>query len=145
MKLYVASSWRNTAQPDVVAALRDAGHDVYDFKHPAPGDNGFHWSELDPEWGDWSPAKFRDALEKPVAVSGFNLDWEAMVNADGGVLVLPSGRSAHLEAGYFVGAGKPLFILLASGEPELMYRMATKLCLDIEEVIEGLKECENGS
>ena len=34
MKIYVASSWRNERQPDVVQALRNAGHDVYDFRHP---------------------------------------------------------------------------------------------------------------
>lgn len=34
MKIYVASSWRNTYYPSVVSALRDAGHDVYDFRNP---------------------------------------------------------------------------------------------------------------
>ncbi len=29
-KIYVASSWRNPAQPEVVSALRSAGHLVYD-------------------------------------------------------------------------------------------------------------------
>ena len=37
-RIYVASSWRNTIHPSVVAALRKDGHDVYDFKNPAPGD-----------------------------------------------------------------------------------------------------------
>lgn len=31
MHIYVASSWRNTYYPEVVQALRDAGHEVYDF------------------------------------------------------------------------------------------------------------------
>lgn len=42
MKIYVASSWRNNRQPDVVKFLRDLGHEVYDFKNPKPGDDGFH-------------------------------------------------------------------------------------------------------
>ena len=33
-KIYVASSWRNVFQQDVVAILRDLGHEVYDFKNP---------------------------------------------------------------------------------------------------------------
>ena len=33
MNIYVASSWRNQKQPDVVTALRENGHTVYDFKH----------------------------------------------------------------------------------------------------------------
>lgn len=33
-RIYVASSWRNKYQPEVVAALRKAGHKVYDFRNP---------------------------------------------------------------------------------------------------------------
>ena len=36
-KIYVASSWRNVFQQDVVAILRDLGHEVYDFKTPHMG------------------------------------------------------------------------------------------------------------
>ena len=42
MKIYLASSWKNTDQPDLVEALRNAGHDVYDFRNPTPDDAGFH-------------------------------------------------------------------------------------------------------
>lgn len=37
MKVYVASSWRNSYQPEVVKALRLSGHDVYDFCQPNTG------------------------------------------------------------------------------------------------------------
>ncbi len=42
MKLYVASSWRNKEQPVVVEMLRQAGHEVYDFRAPhlGPGKRG---------------------------------------------------------------------------------------------------------
>lgn len=33
-KIYVASSWRNPFQQEVVNILRDLGHEVYDFKNP---------------------------------------------------------------------------------------------------------------
>ena len=32
-RIYVASSWRDPYQPEVVAALREAGHEVYDFRN----------------------------------------------------------------------------------------------------------------
>lgn len=134
MKIYVASSWRNAIQPSVVAALREDGHEVYDFRNPEPGNDGFRWSEIDPEWKGWNADLFRSALLHPVAEKGFGLDWGAMQWADAGVLVMPCGRSAHIEAGYFVGAKKPLYILLSDGEPELMYKMATLLCLTLEEL-----------
>lgn len=43
-KIYVASSWRNPYQPEVVAALRKAGHQVYDFRNPEdnPGGRSAH-------------------------------------------------------------------------------------------------------
>jgi nucleoside 2-deoxyribosyltransferase len=72
-------------------------------------------------------------------VEGFASDWCAMEWADTGVLVLPSGRSAHLEAGYFVGAGKPLYIvMLEAQQPELMYRMARRVCLTMDELLVGV-------
>lgn len=139
MRIYVASSWRNERQPEVVIALRGAGHDVYDFRNPGPGSHGFAWSDIDPEWQSWSPETFREALEHPVAIDGFSEDATAMVWADACVLVMPCGRSAHLEAGWFLGAGKPTYILLADGEPELMYALARgRLCLDLAEVIGAL-------
>jgi hypothetical protein len=138
-RIYVASSWRNARQPTIVAVLRDAGHEVYDFRHPRAGDEGFHWSEIDPGWQSWSPEQFRDSLGHPLTRRGFASDFDAMGWADTGVLLLPCGRSAHLEAGYFVGAGKPLYILLSDGEPELMYRMATRVCVNIDEVLDSLK------
>jgi nucleoside 2-deoxyribosyltransferase len=50
---------------------------------------------------------------------------DALNAADVTVLVLPCGRSAHLEAGYTAGQGKPVVILLdQTFEPELMYKMA---------------------
>jgi hypothetical protein len=139
-KIYVASSWRNGNQPNVVKALRLAKHEVYDFKNPKPGDNGFHWSEIDQHWQTWTPETYKLALAHPVAERGFGNDWSAMVWADIGVLVLPSGRSAHIEAGYFVGAGKRLVILLAPGEPELMYKMTPHICTTMEQVLEACND-----
>lgn len=137
--IYVASSWRNAKQNEVVMALREVGHNVYDFKNPEPGDKGFAWSDIDPHWQSWTCETYRKNLDHPVAVSGYSKDWSAMQWADTGVLVLPCGRSAHLEAGYFPGAGKQLFILIEKSEPELMYRMATGICITIPELLHTLK------
>lgn len=123
-KIYVASSWRNTIQPLVVMALMKDGHQVYDFKHPFHGDNGFHWSDIDPGWQSWTNKEYLKALEHEIAVKGFSSDFNAMQWADTCVTVLPCGRSAHLEAGWFIGQGKPAGLLLSSAmEPELMPKM----------------------
>lgn len=59
------------------------------------------------------------------------LDW-----CDTCVLVLPCGRSAHLELGYAAGAGKQSFVLLSPDnfEPELMYLLNTALVTSLEEL-----------
>jgi hypothetical protein len=141
MRIYVASSWRNEQQPGIVRALREAGHEVYDFRNPSPNDRGFAWSEIDERWQEWTPEAFRRGLDHPLAIEGFGRDREAMRRADACLLVLPCGRSAHLEAGFFAGvSGKRLVILLAPGqEPELMYRMADAVCVSLPEALEALR------
>jgi hypothetical protein len=139
MRIYVASSWRNPIQPKIVDLLRSAGYSVYDFRHPRLGDNGFKWSDIDPLWQKWTPEQFREALDHPIAVTGFAGDFFAMKTSDACVLVLPAGRSAHLEAGYFVGEGKPLLILLSDGEPELMYAMTEHIYTNVGDLSDALR------
>ena len=112
MKVYVASSWRNRRQPSVVEYLQGCGHEVYDFRHPVAGNDGFNWAEIDPEWERWTPRQFLDALTSDIACSGFRLDAHALEKADAVVMVMPCGRSSHLELGWAVGAGKLTAILL---------------------------------
>jgi len=145
MKIYLASSWRNPLQPVVLELLRSHDHEVYDFRNPAPGDNGFHWSEIDPEWEKWETGAFRVALSHPLAEDGFGKDHAAMEWAECCVLLLPCGRSAHLEAGEFIGQGKPLVIAILGRndyEPELMYKGATAICIDTSELVAQLAETE---
>lgn len=125
-KVYVASSWRNDRQPSVVIGLQNCGHDVYDFKNPSKESTGFHWSEIDPDWQQWTLEQYLIALNHPVAKRGYKSDMDAMIWADACVLVMPCGRSAHLELGWFAGQGKPCCILHDSFnpvEPELMAKM----------------------
>lgn len=130
MRIYVASSWRNHMQTAVVHALKSVGHEVYDFKNPEPN-TGFHWSEVGMESynretnSDVPVSEYFEGIDHPRAVEGFGSDMAAMEWADTCLLVLPCGRSAHLELGWFVGQGKQTVILLGDEmvTPELMYRM----------------------
>lgn len=139
-KIYVASSWRNGLQQGVVAALRSAGHQVYDFRNPPHGRGGFNWSEIDENWEAWTKETYREhLLNHPVAAHGFLTDLRAMLWCDTCVLVLPCGRSAHLELGWCAGAGKSTYILLDnSGEAELMNLLADKICIDLTEILVDL-------
>lgn len=128
--IYVASSWRNPIQQHIVGLLRAEGHSVYDFRNPAPGQHGFHWSEVNPAYGEWNPKTFiRDLYSgHPSIERGFSLDRNALDLCDTCVLVLPCGRSAHLEAGYAIGQGKPTITYLHPDkfEPELMYLLGRR-------------------
>lgn len=138
-KIYLASSWRNEQQPEMVEALRDDGHEVYDFKNP-PGGTGFSWKQAgyDQDFianGDVTLddlMTFRRAMRSPRAIEGFKSDFDAMKWADTFVLMLPCGRSAHLEAGWAAGAGKPVHVLLSTHkfEPELMYLLCAEIHQD---------------
>jgi hypothetical protein len=137
-KIYVASSWRNQDQPHIVQILREHGHDVYDFRNPSSGYNGFHWSEIDPDWRKWTKYKYRENLNHHIAVYGYNQDMSAMMWADTFVGVQPFGRSASMEMGWASGQGKRTILLIANGEPELMVKMFDHLCCNLKEVLSVL-------
>lgn len=138
MNVYVASSWRNMRQPEVVSALRRHGHTVYDFRDAALA---FNWRTTATAEQLSDPRRFRDeVLTTVVARRGFHADYSALSSADATVLVLPCGRSAHLELGYAVGMNQKTIILLDDplSEPELMYLACSKLCTTIGEVVGAL-------
>lgn len=123
MNIYVASSWRNNYQPEVVAQLRSDGHTVYDFKDS----EGFHWSEVDKSWKHWisSISDYLTGLQHPAAIRGYNRDMKALQECDVCVYVMPCGVSASLEAGWAAGAGKLLIVYVPElREPDLMVKMA---------------------
>lgn len=124
MRLYVASSWRNAPYPEVVAAMIADGHDVYDFRNP-PGGTGFSWQQVDATNAKTIEAYYC-AIDTETAERGFASDEHYLNGCDALLLVLPCGRSAHLEAGFAIGQGKKVVILLHEDafEPELMYLLA---------------------
>jgi hypothetical protein len=134
MKIYVASSWRNPFQPEVVAKLRELGHEVYDFRNP-PNRTGFAWSTVDENWENWTSEEYVKALEHPIADAGFSSDFDGMKWADCCVMVLPCGRSANTEAGWMKGAGKTVYVYSPiRQEPELMYKLYDGILITIQEL-----------
>ena len=115
MKIYPASSWRNELYPHLVRVLRTAGHEVYDYRE----DNDFRWPCSTPE-------EYVRLLESPspVVAAAFERDRTALDQCDLLILIMPCGRSAHLEAMYASAAGKPVIVVFNESEPwELMYRL----------------------
>ena len=138
-RIYVASSWRNAYFPEVVKKLREYGHEVYDFRNPPQGGHGFHWTDVDPNCADWSFSQYAEGLTHPAAEKQFANDMEALEWADTCVLVLPCGRSAHTEAGWFAGAKKKVIAYIPEMlEPELMYKLFDAVAGTIDDLLAQL-------
>ena len=138
-RIYVASSWRNPYDEQVVKRLREEGHEVYDFRNPPHGGNGFHWTDVDENAPDWTFEEYAEGLSHPLAERQFKADLDALEWADACVLVLPCGRSAHTEAGSMAGHGKKVVVYIPKmEEPELMYKLFDKVAGTLDEVIKAL-------
>ena len=139
-KIYIASSWRNQYYSDVVDRLREAGHEVYDFRNPPQGTGAFHWYDVDPNYMEWSVAQYREGMKSPKAQQQFSNDIQALEWADTCVLILPCGRSAHTEAGWLAGKGKKTIVYIPEmQEAELMYMLFDLVTDSLDEVISFLK------
>ena len=138
--IYVASSWRNPYYPEIVNRLRAEGHDIYDFRNPPHGGNGFRWTDVDPNAFSWTFQEYAEGLHHPLAERQFAADLEALEWADTCVLVLPSGRSAHTEAGWMAGAGKRVIAYIPEmAEPELMYKLFDRVTGSLEDLLQCLR------
>jgi hypothetical protein len=76
------------------------------------------------------------------AVAAFNVDKERLNWADTAVMVLPAGRSCHMEFGYMRGQHKNCHILMTQ-EPDrydLMYRFAHGIWCNMDDLAQALVE-----
>ena len=126
--------------PEVVARLRQEGHDVYDFRNPPLGGKGFHWTDVDENAPNWSFAQYAEGLRHPLAERQFAADLKALKEADTCVLVLPCGRSAHTETGWMAGAGKRVVVYIPEMvEPELMYKLFDAVVGTLDDLVSCLQ------
>ena len=143
MKIYIASSWKN------VAAVRKAAkilryrhrHSVDDFTDPSHGRFVFSYTEID-NYQHMDGIKF---LKQPKAQRAFQEDKKWIDWADVVLLMLPSGRSAHLEAGYAAGRGKKLIIYgdFPAGEFDVMYGFADLCTRELGIVLSQIDKWED--
>ncbi len=131
-RIYISSSWKNPHHQKLVEALRQRGHKVYDFRHPCGREDRSVWEETgvtgkiyrsDGHTGLLG-SELSEALGDERARKRFDEHRDAMYDADTCVLLLPSGRSSHLEAGYMKGLGKRVYVFGSQydiHQPELMY------------------------
>ncbi len=124
MKVYIIGSLRNPEIPLIGRRIRKLGFDVFDDWWGAGERADETWKEYEKLRG----RSYRDALHGQAATNIFTLDHRNLNTSDVGVLVLPAGRSGHIELGYLIGQGKRTYVLF-NEEPstrwDVMYRFAT--------------------
>lgn len=112
-RIYLIGSLRNPKVQEVAAKLRADGYEVFDDWQSAGPEADDYWQKYAQTRG-WTMAQ---ALAAASAQNVFEFDRRNIEESDIGVLVMPAGKSGHLELGVMIGSGKPGFILL-DGEPE---------------------------
>ncbi len=140
--IYLIGSLRNEQVPLLANRIRGAmpSLEVFDdWYSPGPRADD-HWKEYEIGKGH----TYAQALQGWAARHVFEFDKFHLDRCDGALLLLPAGKSCHLEAGYVAGRGKPLFVLMDDPERfDVMYQFATGVAFSEEELIGMLSEGDN--
>jgi len=137
--IYLIGSMKNPQVPLVANRIeKEIGIEAFcDWASPGP--------DADEYWRDYEKLRgrtFKEAFNGYHARNVFDFDKKHLDRTDGVLMVMPGGKSAHLELGYVVGCGKPAFILFDK-EPErfdVMLRFATDIFMSEDEMIHGLQQ-----
>lgn len=135
--IYLIGSLKNPEVPKVAKMLRAVlNTEVFD-----------HWYSPGPDADDYLRDHIRfKGLSYPEAMDDwavkhiFEFDKFHIDRAEAVVMLMPAGKSGHLELGYAVGKGKPAYIVFDK-EPErfdVMHRFATQVFLSVEDLIRHL-------
>ncbi len=132
-KIYLIGSLRDKRIPEIANELREkTGHEVFDdWFAPGPEADDF-WRKYETTRG----RSYSSALHGHAAKHIFEFDKGHLDSSDTAVLVLPSGKSAHIELGYMVGRGKNTYVLIDQPDRwDVMYQFATGIAFSMDELI----------
>lgn len=131
--IYVIGSLRNEKITEIAQELRGIGLDAFDDWMAAG-------PTADDSWKAYEVARgktYQESLQGYAARHVFSFDLHHLDRCDAALLVLPAGKSGHLELGYVAGTGRPTYILLDDQDVrwDVMYQFATKVFLNKEEML----------
>jgi nucleoside 2-deoxyribosyltransferase len=141
-QIYIIGSLRNEKIPHLAKELRKLGFTVFDdWFSPGPEADEF-WRKYEKVRG----STYKDALRNFAATHVYEFDKHHIDESDIGVLIMPAGKSGHLELGYMIGQGKPCFVFFEE-EPErwdVMHQFAFEnggnICVSTDELKDELKK-----
>ena len=137
MYIYVASSWQTPRHDEVVKALRDEGHYVYDYREQG--------EQIIWEYESYPTSnEVTTFLSQPDVLRAIDTDFDGLAACEALVLVLPSGRSAHAEFGHVLHQVPTVVLweLLTTGEHavELIYSEADLITEEIDIMLAYLEK-----
>lgn len=137
--VYLIGSLRSPYVPPVANAIREIGFDVFDDWYAAGPEADDYWQKYEQVHRGHT---FAQALRGNPAYHVFDYDHKHLDRSHIGVLVMPAGKSGHLELGYLLGQGKPCYVYFDK-EPErwdIMYRFCKEVFFDLPSLLAALKE-----
>ncbi|MGA7855442.1 MAG: hypothetical protein WCA15_19140 [Candidatus Acidiferrales bacterium] len=135
---YLIGSLRNPEIPKFANQIVAEGYEVFaDWYNPGPEADQYHRDYAKAR--GWSHKQF---IEGYAARNIFDFDKAHMDRCDAAVMLMPAGRSGHLELGYTIGRGKPGFIVFEEipERYEIMIQFATAIFYSRQEFFDYLKE-----
>lgn len=138
--IYIIGSLRNKIVPIIANKLRKTNKDweVFDSWY-APGPHADDYLK------DYCKAKglsYKETLKDHAATHIFGFDVKHIIRSTDVVMVMPAGKSGHLELGWSLGKGKRGYVLFDK-EPDrvdIMYQFATDIFFDFDELVSELKK-----
>ena len=139
--VYLIGSLRNPQVVEIANYLETLGFDVFSDWHAASPIADDSWQEYEKKRG----RTYDEALRGYAATHIFEFDHYHLNRCHIGVLLMPAGKSGHIELGYLMGQGKPGFVLFDK-EPDrwdVMYRFCEGVFFEIEALGQAL--CKYGN
>ncbi len=130
-------SLRNKNIPILGNELRTQGFDVFDDWWS----NGYEADDWLWEYEKGRGHSYLQALKGFAAQHIFEFDKKHLNRCEAGVLLLPAGKSCHLELGYILGQGKLGYILLDKlpERIDVMYNFASGVFDQKEQLFDVLR------
>lgn len=135
--IYLIGALKNPEIMKIDQKLRELGFDSFAEWHSVGPDADVHWREHEIARN----RSFSQALKGYHAQHVFAFDKLHLDRCDVAVLVLPAGKSGHLELGYAAGKGKQTFIVLDDDPSrfDIMYNFATDVFENKAQLYERLE------
>lgn len=130
--IYLIGSLRNPKIIETAIKIRAAGHEVFDDWIAAGPEADDYWQKYEIAKGN----NYKQGLSGYAAKHVYEFDKFHLDRCDIAILILPAGKSGHLELGYMIGKGKLGYILLEDPDRwDVMYQFATGVFYDLDELL----------